>query len=99
VRVLVVVTPRAVPPPELVPGMLDATIAWHDRNERSFETFGTFIGGGGFGVLDGDEIEVNRVMTEMPFTAFSDVVIRPCIAGTQGLAQARDAMLAMASTR
>jgi hypothetical protein len=97
-RVLVVATPRGEVPLERLTAMLGGAIDWHDRYRDSFEAFGTFVGGGGFAVVNAaDEGALNQMMLEMPFTPYSTVEIRPCVAGTAGLQQAKEAFSAMAA--
>ena len=73
---------------------------WHDRYQDHFEAFGLFPGGGGFGVVNvDDEVALNQMILEMPFSWFSDVEIRPAVepsVGWQQLQQAVQAMGAMA---
>ena len=99
-RVLVVGTPKFQVPPDQLPGIVDAAIAWHERYQDHFESFGIFPGGGGFGVVNvDDEVALNQMILEMPFSWFSDVEIRPAVepsVGWQQLQQAVQAMGAMA---
>ena len=99
-RVLVVGTPKFQVPPEQLPAIVDGAIAWHERYEDKFESFGLFPGGGGFGVVNvADEVELNQLILEMPFSWFSDVQVRPAVepsVGWQQLQQAVQAMAAMA---
>jgi hypothetical protein len=99
-RVLVVGTPKFQVPPDQLPSIVDGAIAWHERYQDKFESFGLFPGGGGFGVVKvDDEAELNQLILEMPFSWFSDVQIRPAVeaeVGWQQLQQAVQSMAAMA---
>jgi muconolactone delta-isomerase len=95
-RFLVTMTPKHQVPLENLPGMLDAAIAWHDRHSDHFESFGTFVGGGGFGVVNAaDERELNQMLVEMPFMTLSHVDVRVALEGVTGMHQAKDAFSAM----
>ena len=99
-RVLIVGTPKFQIPPDQLPSIVEGAIAWHERYEEKFESFGLFPGGGGFGVVNvKDEVELNQLIIEMPFTWFSDVQVRAAVeadVGWQQLQQAVQAMSAMA---
>jgi hypothetical protein len=97
-RFLVTMTPKHQVPLENLPGMLDAAMAWHDRHHDHFESFGTFVGGGGFGVVNAaDERELNQMLVEMPFMTLSHVDVRVALEGVTGMRQAKDAFTAMMS--
>jgi hypothetical protein len=97
-RVLVVATPKFQVPPDQLPSIVDAAIAWQERYQDKFESFGIFPGGGGFGVIQvDDEVELNQMILEMPFSWFSDVQIRPAVEGSVGWQQLQQAVQAMAA--
>ena len=99
-RVLVIGTPKFQIPPDQLPSIVEGAIAWHERYEDKFEAFGLFPGGGGFGVINvADEVELNQLILEMPFSWFSDVQIRAAVepeVGWQQLQQAVQAIGALA---
>ena len=95
-RVLVTSTPRSTPPPEGISMLIGATIEWYQRHKSKFDIFGSFMGGGGFAALNVDsEQELNQIMAEMPFTPFSDTLVRPYVAGDAGLRQVQEIFQAM----
>lgn len=97
-RVLVVGTPKFQIPPDQLPGIVEGAIAWHERYLEKFESFGIFPGGGGFGVVNvADEVELNQLIMEMPFSWFSHVDIRPAVEAEVGWQQLRQAVHAMAA--
>jgi len=97
-RLLVVSTPRGEIPPERLPPLLDAMLEWYDRYQGKLDAFGSFIGGGGFGVVDvADENELHQMMLEMPFSPFSNTEIRPFVADAAGIHRAKEAFAAMAA--
>jgi len=99
-QALVTASPRFQVPPDQLPSIVDGAIEWYERYRDKFTAFGTFPGGGGFGVVEAaDEAELNRMIIEMPFSWFSDVEVRPFVDGGEGfqqLKQAVDAMTAIA---
>jgi hypothetical protein len=97
-RVLVVGTPKFQIPPDQLPSIVEGAIAWHERYEDKFEAFGIFPGGGGFGVISvADEVELNQLILEMPFSWFSDVQIRAAVEPSVGWQQLQQAVQAMAA--
>jgi hypothetical protein len=97
-RALVIGTPKFQIPPDQLPGIVDTAIAWHERYEDKFQAFGSFPGGGGFGVIEAkDEAELNQIIIEMPFSWFSDVQVKPFVDGVKGLQQLKQAVDAMAA--
>ena len=98
-HVLVIGTPKFQVPPEQLPGVVEGALAWSERHRDSIEFFGSFVGGGGFGVLNvPDEETLNQIVIEMPFSWFSDVQVHPFVDGEAGLRQLQRALQAMAST-
>jgi hypothetical protein len=98
VKVLVIGTPKFQVPPEQLPGILEGAIAWQERYQDKLDVFGTFPGGGGFGVVTvEDEAELHQLIIDMPFSWFSDVQVRPFVEGAAGLQQLQQAVQAMAA--
>ena len=99
-RVLVVATPRFQIPPEQLPGVIEAAMAWQERHQDRIETLGLFVGGGGFGIVNApDETSLNQIMIELPFTWFSEMQVRPFVDGATGWRQLQEAAAVMAGAR
>ena len=99
-HVLVVATPRDPIPPDMLGGMIDGALAWYDRYADKFTAFGTFPGGGGFGVLDVDDTAtVSQMILEMPFAAVSSLDVRIFNPGRAGMEQFRDVYAQMTASR
>jgi hypothetical protein len=99
-RVLVVARPRFQLPPERLPQMVEEALEWRDRHRSELEEFGTFPGGGGFGICDVPDTEsLNRLILEMPFSPFSEHDVYPFVPGDTGLQQLRDRVAEMAGSR
>jgi hypothetical protein len=95
-RFLVVATPKTLPPPEVIPSLIDRSEEWQQRYADSLEAFGLFPDGGGFGIVDvSDEAELHRVIVEMPWSPFSDHQIRAVVDPETGWRQNRAAIAAM----
>ena len=95
-KFLVVAAPKFQAPPDLVPSLIDGAEAWQKRYEEKFDAFGLFPDGGGFAVVEvSDAAELHRILLEMPFSPFSDHVIRPIVDGATGWRQGREAIAAM----
>jgi hypothetical protein len=96
---LVVVRPREGLPIDHISMMLGASREWYQRHQSSFRAFGTFAGGGGFGVVNVPDVEtLYRMMAEMPFTSVSDVRIDPFIEGEAGFAIGQEVFENMAQS-
>jgi hypothetical protein len=83
----------------MLPGLLDAFADWRERHRQSMESFEFFAGGGGgFAVANvPDEVTLNRIMVEYPFTPYSHITVRPVLDGDTALAQWRERMREMMS--
>ena len=88
-RALVIVEPGpASPPPEIMPVLLEAFAGWRDRWRPKMEAFEFFAGrGGGWGLLNADEVELSQAMMEFPFAPFSTIQVHPTVDGDDGLAR------------
>ena len=97
-QALVIGLPKFQIPPDQLPSIVEGAIDWHERHQEKFSAFGTFPGGGGFGVVKvAGEAELNQLMVGMPFSWFSDVQVRPFVGGAEGLQQLKQAVDAMAA--
>jgi len=95
-RALVVATPKFPIVPEQLPAMIEGALAWHDRYQEHFDAFGSFIGGGGFAVVNvPDEETLNQIVIEMPFAWFSDLTVHPFVEGVAAFRQLQKAVAAM----
>jgi hypothetical protein len=99
-RVLIVAEPRFQIPPEQLGQIIDGALQWYERYRDRFVEFGTFPGGGGFGVLEvADEETLNQMVLEMPFSPFSKLTIHPYVRGDAGFRQFQEAFAAMSGAR
>jgi hypothetical protein len=95
-RFLVVATPKFPAPPEMVSTLIDRAEEWQQRYDDKFEAFGLFPGGGGFAIADvSDEAELHRMIIEMPFSVFSEHMIKPIVDAETGWRQSREAFASM----
>jgi muconolactone delta-isomerase len=93
-RAFVLVEPKFFTPPEILPTLLEAFVAWRDANRERMEAFEFFAGGGGgFGIFNvPDEATLNRIMVQNPLTPYSEITIRPILDGHTALGQWREIM-------
>lgn len=76
--------------------LLQGTRDWFHRHQDSFRAFGTFPGGGGFGVVSVDDnASLHRMMAELPFAPFSDTRIDPFVEGDEGFVIAQEVFATM----
>jgi len=95
-RALVIGRPKFQVPTEQAPELTEKAIDWYERYEDSFTAFGTFLGGGGFGIVDvEDEATLDRLIVEMPFTPYTEITVEPFVEGDTGFRQFREAVAAM----
>jgi hypothetical protein len=95
-KALVIGRPKFQVPPEMAPMVTQGAIDWYERYKDSFLEFGTFIGGGGFAVVDvPDAGTLNKMVAEMPFAMFSDITAELYVEGDKGFRQFQEAMQAM----
>ena len=84
---LILSRPRFQTPPELLPGLIEAVAAWREKY-RSVTVYTAFYagGGGGIGVVDvKDEVELNQMMLDFPFSPFSEIEFRALISFDKGV--------------
>lgn len=68
-------------PPEAVPSLIDASIAWKRKYEGKIEIIFGFAGtkaGGGIANVDSHE-ELDKLMAEYPMLPFAEVEIYPLV--------------------
>jgi hypothetical protein len=97
-KALVIGLPKFQIPPDQLSSIVEGAIEWQERHQDKLSAFGSFPGGGGFGIVEvADEAELNQLIIEMPFSWFSDVQVRPFVEGVTGLQQLKQAVDAMAA--
>lgn len=85
-------------PQDMVPGLMDATIAWMHKYEGRLEHTWGFAGlqsGGGVANVESAE-ELDEIMTEFPLGPFSDIEIYPLVDMESSLKHAKQIAQAMA---
>ena len=76
--------------------ILEGALEWYERYKDRFTEFGTFMGGGGFGVVEVENAaELNKMITEMPFSPFSEFTAELYVEGDLGMRQFQEAIQAM----
>ena len=95
-KALVIGRPKFQVPPDMAPMITQGAIDWYDRYKDRFVEFGTFLGGGGFGLVEVDDVdELNKMISEMPFITFSEVTAELYVEGDKGFRQFQESMAAM----
>jgi hypothetical protein len=80
----------------MAPMVTQGALDWYERYKDRFIEFGTFMGGGGFAIVEVDDSEeLSQMIVEMPFATFSDVSAELYVEGDKGFRQFQDAMQAM----
>ena len=79
-RFAVIYRPKHPPPPELLPELLKNMGQWMQDNADRVGDVQFFIDGGGIGTIETDDpAEISRIIAAHPFTAYSDVEVKPLI--------------------
>jgi hypothetical protein len=95
-KALVLARPRYQIPPDQAPMIVQGGIDWYERYKGRFTEFGTFLGGGGFGVVEVESTdELGKMIAEMPFSAFMEITAELYLEGDKGFHQFQDAIQAM----
>ena len=95
-KALVIGRPKFPIPPEMAPMVTQGALDWYERYKDRFVEFGTFMGGGGFAIVEVDDAEtLSQMIVEMPFATFSDISAELYVEGDKGLRQFQEAMQAM----
>ena len=98
-RFLITSRPKFPVPPEAVGVLLAAMRQWVQRHTTSKKIeviWGFAAGGGGGGVVNvASHEELNAILSEMPFTPFSDTTAEPILPIETGLKAFEDAMARM----
>ena len=95
-KALVIGRPKFQIPPEMAPMVTQGALDWYERYKDRFVEFGTFMGGGGFGVVEVESTEqLNKMISEMPFVTFSEVTAELYVEGDVGFRQFQESMQAM----
>jgi muconolactone delta-isomerase len=79
-RFLVTYSPKFPAPTEQLPDMLKEMGEWMQKHGNRVEGIQFFLDGGGFGTIETDDpADIQRLITEHPFTQYSDVDVKPLI--------------------
>src|SRR5262245_3230832 len=95
-KALVVGRPKFQVPPDQALMVVQGALEWYERYKDHFVEFGTFMGGGGFAIVEVDDTEeLSKMIVEMPFVTFSEVTAELYVEGDKGFRQFQDAIQAM----
>ena len=95
-KALVIGRPKFQIPPDMAPMVTQGALDWYERYKDRFIEFGTFMGGGGFAIVEVDDSEeLSQMIVEMPFATFSDISAELYVEGDKGFRQFQEAMQGM----
>ncbi len=80
-RFLIISKNKYMTPPELMPSLVDATLAWTRKYEKQIEEIWAFAGqqaGGGIAEVESPE-ELNTIIGEFPLCQFSEMEVYPLV--------------------
>lgn len=79
-RFAIIYRPKNSPPPEAMPEILKGMGEWMQKHGSSLEGVQFFVGGGGFATLETDDAAaMTQMITDNPFSIYSDIEIRPLV--------------------
>lgn len=97
-RVAIIYRPRSAAPMEALPMLMGALGQWVETYSKRFSTLEFFAIGGGLVLADiDDSTELNRIISENPFTPFMDVEILPVVEPSVAMQTFSDATAAFAA--
>jgi hypothetical protein len=96
-RALLIARNRHIIPPEMAVGLFQGFAAWRAKYKGNMEAFFFFAGiaGGGAILNVADEVALNKMMTDWPLAAFSEVEITPIVDGDVAIPHYIEAIQAM----
>ncbi|HEX5763423.1 MAG TPA: DUF3303 family protein [Solirubrobacterales bacterium] len=90
-RFAIIYRPKETPPPDQLPAMLQGMADWMQSHGDRVSGVQFFVGGGGFGTIDTDDAEeLTRLISEHPFTPYSEIEVRPLLEPQAALAILQD---------
>jgi hypothetical protein len=79
-RFAIIYRPKHPAPQEQLPELLKRMGEWMKEHGSRIEGTQFFVDGGGFGIIDTEDAgELSRLISEHPFTPYSDVEVKPVI--------------------
>lgn len=79
-RFAIIYRPKAPPNPEQMPGLLKEMATWMESYGSRLEGVNFFVGGGGFGTIETDDAgELSKMISEHPFSIYSEVEVKALI--------------------
>jgi hypothetical protein len=79
-RFAIIYRPKFQVPQDKLPEMLKGMGDWMQSHGDRVEGVQFFVGGGGFGTVETDDAtELTRLLTEHPFTQYSEIEIKPLV--------------------
>jgi muconolactone delta-isomerase len=79
-RFAIIYRPKHPAPQEQLPELLKRMGEWMKEHGSRIQGTQFFVDGGGFGIIDTEDVgELSRLISEHPFTPYSDVEVKPVI--------------------
>jgi len=93
-RFLIISKTKYMAPPEVMPSLVDATLAWTRKYEKQIEQIWSFAGqqaGGGIADVESLE-ELNTILGEFPLCLFSETEVYPLVDLVVSLQQQKETL-------
>jgi hypothetical protein len=79
-RFAIIYSPKHPIPQDQIAELLKGMAGWMESHQSRLEGVQFFVGGGGFGTVDvSDTGDLTRMISEHPFTQYSEVEIKPLV--------------------
>ena len=79
-RFAIIYHPKHPVPQEQIPELLKGMGEWMQKHGSRIEGTQFFLGGGGYGTVETDDVnELARMISEHPFTPYSEVEVKPVL--------------------
>ncbi|MDX6623338.1 MAG: hypothetical protein QOE75_1270 [Solirubrobacterales bacterium] len=76
----IIYRPKDPPPPDQMPEMLKGMATWMQTYGNRVEGVNFFVGGGGFGTIETDDAgELTKMISEHPFSIYSEVEVKALV--------------------
>jgi hypothetical protein len=79
-RFAIIYRPKDPPSPDQMPEVIKEMTTWMQTYANRLENVNFFVGGGGFGTIETDDAaELTKMITDNPFSIYSEVEIRALV--------------------
>lgn len=79
-KFVIIYRPKHPPDPRQMPDLLKEMGTWMQNHGSRVQGIQFFVGGGGFGTIETDDAaELTKLISEHPFSVYSEVEVKPLV--------------------